>query len=883
MTAKEVLNSLNSSLNGLAEKQIAHRTEKFGKNKITIKKELSFIKLLLIQFKSYLVWLLILISAFAFFTGFYLKKEEQIINGIIIAIIVLINVLIGSYQDYKSEKSAQTLESMIVTEALVKRGGKTKKINAEELVPGDIIMLSEGDKVPADCRIIESHNLRVDESMLTGESKEVTKTSTPLNQEVPLAERKNMIFMNTFIIGGTATCIVVRTGRDTEVGKIAESLEIKEESPFIKEVDQASKRITYVALLLILSVLIIYYFKQKDWISMFMIGSALVVGAIPEGLPAIVTFSLALSSLKLARKNVLIKRKTLLETLGSIDVICTDKTGTLTENKMTVKKIYLGLKTVTNLNNLSEELKKQFANCALLANESKNTIKGFKGSAEDISLIDLFNKEGYDILRLRNDNPYLDLKPFSSETRKASSINIVGNKIIKYAKGSPETILEESNYYLDEKGVKKKLTDKVREKINAALKNYSKDSLRNIAFSYKIIKNDYNPSKTEQKNKIISLIKKENEKTDSENIFLGIVGIYDPPKQGVKETIKTIYEAGIEIKMITGDNAYTATAIAKECGFKNIKAISWDELKDLSEEKLKKAVEECNVFARMSPEYKLKIVSAIQENNHRVAITGDGVNDVPALKKAEVGIAMGMRGTDIAKEASDMILMNDNLKSVVEGIKTGRTIFSNIRKVINYLLTANLSEVFVVFLGAMFNVIPFSAIQLLWVNFVTDTAPAMALASDPPHKNIMKKKPTGKNEQLINKRITLLTIFIGIKKVILIFLLFYLIYWKTGNLVIAQTASFTWLVLSHFVRIAAIRFDEKVNLLQNKYVNWSVIIPVILQLIILYTPLSEFFQTARMGLIEWALLIISFIIALVLAKIITYFIDKLVPQTESDY
>ncbi len=857
MNIKKVFSILKSSKEGLNSKEVEKRQKEYGKNIIEIKNKTSFFKLIIEQFKSYLVWLLIAIAIFAYIAGFYFHKQEQIADGIIITLIILINAFVGAYQDYKSEKAAELLKKMIKTEAIVLRNRKKTKINAEELVPGDIIYLKEGDKIPADCRIIESKELKVDESILTGESRSVLKDSKTIKKTVPIAERKNMCYMNTYIVKGTATCIVVNTGKNTEVGKIAESLEKEQKSLFLEEVDTASKKITYIALFFIVIAMAVFFLKEHSWIAVLMMASALIIGSIPEGLPAIVTFSLSMASLKLAKNNVLVKRKTLLETLGSVNVICTDKTGTLTQNKMTIKKIYSEgkiIKKIQDYKRLSKTTREELKKAALLCNEAKNTEKGFIGEAEDIALIDFFNEIGVDIITLKEKNPTINFEPFSSDKKYSKSYNKINGKIIEYTKGAPEIILEKSNYILKE-GKIKKITEKEKKIIEKKLKEFSKEALRNIAFSMK---------------------------KDNKTIFLGFVGIYDPPKKDIEKTIKNIYKANIDIKMITGDNIDTAIAIAKECGFKKIKATSWEELKDLSKEDLKQKVEECNVFARMSPEYKLKIVHALQEKNYRVAITGDGVNDVPALKEADVGIAVAS-GSDIAKEAADLILLDDNLYSVYLGIREGRTIFSNVRKVINYLLTANLSEVLVVFAGSLYGLMPFSAIQLLWVNFVTDIAPAMALGVDPPHKDIMKKKPTGKNEKLINKRITWLTIGIGLKKFIIMFLLFILTYKYTNNLILAQTVSFTWLVLSHFVRIAAIRFDEKVELFNNKFLNWSLIIPIILQIIIIYTPIREFFHATPLTIKEWVILIISVITAIILAKIITTIIDKNIPLKEDDY
>jgi len=848
---KNVFSELKSSPQGLKESEASQRQEKYGKNIVIIEKKISFLKLFASQFKNYIVWLLIFVALIAFGAGFYLNKNEQIVDGVIISLIVLINAFVGAYQDYKSEKTAKLLKSMLKNEAVVIRSGKKIKLDSSELVPGDIVLLTEGTKIPADCRIIDCSELKVDESMLTGESVHVLKDSSKIHKSVSLAERKNMVYMNSFVTRGQATCIVTCTGKDTEVGKIAKSLETKQDSLFIKEVDEASKKITYVALSLIIIALSIFFYHDHHWLSVVMLGSALIIGSIPEGLPAIVTFTLSIGSSKLAKENVLVKRKTLLETLGSVDVICTDKTGTLTENRMTVKKFFIEGKSLTSAKSLSKNSLGHFRNSALLCNEAKDTEKGFVGDAEDIALIDFFNKVGVDILKLRKQYPQTSIEPFSSEKKFATSYNKVEGKLVKYSKGAPEVIIKQCKKML-KAGKVRPFTKKDVAEIQRILKQFSEESLRNIAFSY----ND---------------------------VFIGVAGIYDPPKKDIEKVVKTIYSAGIMLKMITGDNVHTAKAIAKECGFKDIKAISWEELKDLSEQELKKTVEQCNVFARMSPEDKLKIVSALQENGRRAAITGDGVNDVPALKKAEVGVAMGKRGSDIAKEAADLIILDDNLESIVAGIKEGRTIFSNIRKVINYLLTANLAEVLVVFIASLFGLIPFLAIQLLWVNFVTDIAPAMALGTDPSHKNIMTKKPTGQHEKLINKRIVWLTIGISVKKVVILLALFLITYKLSGSLLLAQTMAFTWLVFSHFVRVAAIRFDENVNLFINKALNWAIAIPIVLQLIIIYTPLDKFFHTTPLNLVEWGILIFSFGGAIGLAKIITTKIDKSLPISERDY
>ncbi len=851
LSAKEVLRSLGTGRHGLSHSQVAARQREYGKNSIRLHSQPSFPGLFAKQFGNYLVWLLIVVATIAFLTGIYLGKKEQLIDGIIIYVIVVLNSVIGAYQDYRAEKAAHLLKSMLKNEALVNRSGTRKRIDHCELVPGDIIFLREGDKVPADARVIECDELNLDESMLTGESLHVKKSSKAIKKSSSLLDRKNCVFMNTFVTRGSAVCVVTATGRSTEVGRIAESLEISHESQFLAEIDDASRKISYVAILLIISALSIYYVHNQSWIAMFMLGSALVVGSIPEGLPAIVTFALSIGSSKLAKKNVLVKRKTLLETLGGVDVICTDKTGTLTENKMVVSRVYAQGKVMRDLRRTDSVVFEAFRNCAILCNEAKDTDRGFVGEAEDIALVDFFNKQGVDIIRVREKYPYRGFVPFSSDKKYATSKNLVSGRVVSYCKGAPEVVLAGCRRILVQ-GRPTALTERHRQEIHRSLHKFSEEALRNIAFS-------------------------------CNDIFIGIAAMHDPPRKGIREVVRTIRRANIELKMITGDNVHTAKAIARECGFKRIKATSWDEIRDLSEYELKKTVLEYNVFARMSPEYKLKIVTALQDAGKRVAITGDGVNDVPALKKADVGIAMGKRGSDIAKEAGDLIILDDNLESVVAGIKEGRTIFSNMRKVINYLLTANLAEILMVFCVAMFGLVPFLPIQLLWVNFVTDIVPAMSLSTDPSHEGIMRKRPTGKNEKILNRRIIWLTVGISIKKVLIMLAIFFGAFFITGNVALAQTMTFTWLVISHFIRIVAIRLDERVNIFINRYLNWSMAVPLLVQILILYSPLSFFFHTVRLSAVHWAALAAMVAAGIWLAKVVTDTVDRHLPAQDTDY
>lgn len=853
----QTLTSVQSQRKGLSTAEARERTVKYGKNEILIQKQSSFLKLLLMQFSSYIIWLLIIIALFALVTGIVFKMHDQIVDFVIISFIVAFNALIGAYQDYKSERSAQLLQSMLKTKAKILRSGEEVIVDAVELTIGDIVLLAEGDKVPADCRIIECNELHVDESLLTGESAEVHKKTDAIANEVSLAERINMLFMDTFVTRGTAVAVIVSIGAKTEVGHIAESLNHEKPSLFIKEVDEAARTITYVALVLVGLASFFLWLRGYHWIDIMMIASALIIGSIPEGLPAIVTFSLAHYTSKLAERKVLVKRKSLLETLGSIDVVCTDKTGTLTKNRMTLSKLYLS-GSLVKIESLSHSAAlDRFIEVVLLANEAKDAGHGYVGPAEDIAFIDYCNSLGVDIIELQKKRPQVKNEPFSSETRLAASYNKSGKQLIRYHKGAPETILAVCDRALIGRRVVK-LTAAKRKQILRIVSNFSTEALRTIACSYA-------PAKQRK------------------DIFIGLAGLRDPPHDDIKEVVESVYTANIDLKMITGDSAETAVAVANECGFRNVKAINWNELKDLSAQQLREIVVDYNVFARMTPDLKLRIVSALQANGKRVAITGDGVNDVPALKQADVSIAMGARGADIAKEAADIILLDDHLSAIAYAIQSGRTVFSNIRKVLNYLLTTNIAEVLVVFFAALMNVLPFTAIQLLWVNFVTDVAPAMAFGIDPSHEGVMHKKPTGAGEHLINKHLVWLTVLISLAKVGLLLGLFFFVLHYSGSVILAQTATFTWLVLSHFTRVAAIRFDERVNPFLNTFLNWSIFIPLALQILILYTPLAMFFAVVPLGNKEILVLFISIAVSILVAQIVAKFTNMIAPIQVDDY
>lgn len=843
-----VLKRLHTSLNGLPFDEVHKRNILYPPNTIRVAREPSFIRIFLLQFKSFLSLLLIALGLLALATSHFLVTQENILDAIIIFLLLLLNALLGTYQDYKSSKAARKTQLFTQTTAIVRRGGIEQNIPAKELVPGDIIVLREGMRVPADARIISAIHLDTDEATLTGESHAHTKSPLTIPTEVPLVHQLNMVFMDTHVVHGKAEAVVVRTGKDTVVGKIAQKLKENYKSPFTHELDRATNKMSAIALFLIGLVVLIFLARKMPITDILFLASALLIGAIPQALPAIVTYAISASETYLQKKKILIKRKTLLETLGSVDVICTDKTGTLTCNKLQIQKINLA--NHTSFEKMPKALQDLFQKIALLPNEAEHTEKGFVGDAIDIAFIDYFNEHNLDILSFKDKYKYKSFSPFSPESKIAYSSHKIDKKIMTFYKGEPHETIKLCKY-IQIKNKILPLTAKRKKAIHDTLLTFSKEALKNVGLAYK---------------------------SGSKIIFFGIVGLYDPPKADIADAIKSAYAAGIDVKMVTGDNKETALSLAKICGFRKPKVLDWLDLRDLSQEQFSKAVETHNIFSRMDPTNKLKIVKTLEDNGHRVAITGDGVNDGPALSEATVGIAMGKHSEDVAKDAADLIVLNDEFNSIIEGIKQGRTIFFNVKKVVKYLLTANLGEILMIVIGALFGIIPILPVQLLWVNFITSYAPAVAFGANPPPKNIMNQKPTGKKEQLITKSITKSAIYLAIKKVIILSILFYGSYTFTKDLALSQSILFTWIIMWHFVRVMFMRLKQGMGILEKKSVLLALAIPAILQILIIYSPLNIFFRTVPLGFASWLLILLFIVIAIyseeIMDKIIEHRHDK---------
>lgn len=864
---EELFKKLESSSIGITEEEAKRRIKVYGENLIEIERKVSPFKIFLNQFKSFLVVILIIAAFISYAIGFIPGEEASLADTILISTILITNAIFGFFQDYKAEKTLEALKKMAAPKAKVLRNGKVREVKANEVVPGDVLILEEGDIVPADARIIESNDLEIDESILTGESFPIRKKAGILKEDVPLAERSNMVYMHTNVVRGDCKALVVATSLNTEIGKISMQMQRMEKrpAPFKSEIDTLGKNIGIGILLIIAFIATIQFLlKITSPLNILLTSIALAVAAIPEGLPAIVTFTLALGTRRMAKENALIRRLSVIEDLGFVDVICTDKTGTLTENKMTVRKIYFNGK-IFEVSGVGYSLEGKFLyngkevdpkellpllkaglNCNNVIEEDGKYI----GNPTEIALVIAAKKGG-----IKEKEKRIDEISFSSERKLMTTIH-KNKKYFSYTKGAPEIILEKCDKILED-GEVKELDKEKKKEILKITEKFASQGLRVLGFAYKEFDSYEN--------------KKEVEK---EMIFLGLQAMMDPPRKEVKDAIKMCKEAGIKVIMITGDNKVTAEAIAKEIGI-GTKSIEGNELDKMSQKELENIIEKIDIFARAVPSHKVRILKALQAKGYRVAMTGDGVNDAPALKSADVGIAMGIRGTEVAKEASDMVLLDDDFKTIVDAIKQGRRIFDNIRKFVNYLLTCNFAEIFVIFFTSLFGYLPITAAQLLWINLLTDGGPALALGIDPPNPGIMKRRPRKKGEKIIDKRLASLILAIGIKKTCILLSTFFVSLYLFG-LNIATTMTFTGFILYEFVRIATIRYGEKLSIFSNSWLILALIISVLLQLFVIYSPLNTIFGVIPLELIHWSLLLTFVMVGLVFGILITKIIITII-------
>jgi len=867
-TLKEVFDRLKTNQNGLAQKEAQKRILKHGTNEIDIGKRIFPLRIFAEQFKNLLVIILIIAAVVSYIIGFFPGQEPRVVDSLLILLIVLANGIFAFFQNYKAEKNIEALRSLTAPKAKVLRDSMIQEIASRDLVIGDVVLLEEGDEVPADARLLESKDLAVDESNLTGESEGVNKETKVLKEDTPLVERANLLYMSTLVTRGRGKGVVVETGMDTEVGKIAEKIrETKERpTPFQLELNALSKRIGYGIIGIIVFVFLVQFLvNPANLVTIFLMAVALAVASIPEGLPAVVTVALALGTKRMVRRNSLVKKLPVVESLGSVDTICTDKTGTLTEGIMTVRKLYFNGE-IVDVSGIGHSLDGEFfingkkieakevaplLHCGLLCNNAvigkdRNQEIKHMGDPTEIALLISAKKAG-----LRNDgDSKVDEIPFSSGRKRMTTLHRKDKELTAFTKGAPEVILERCGFILED-GEVRRLARQEKEIIASKNRDLAKNALRVLAFAYKVL------GKGEEKDK---------ERIENNMIFLGLQGMIDAPRREVKEAIGTCKRAGIKVKMITGDNKVTAQAIAREIGIgKN--TLEGKDLDSISREELRVKVDHVDIFARVSPMHKVRILKALQENNHIVAMTGDGVNDAPALKNADVGVAMGIRGTDVARQTSDMVLLDDNFATIVNAIKNGRTIFDNIRNFVRYLLTTNFAEVFVVFFASLLGYLPIMAVQLLWINFLTDGFPALALGVDPPRKGVMGRKPRKKTEGIMNKKLIYWVVAIGAELTIVLLIIFFI--GLRGGLARARTMVFTGFVLYELVKLSVIRYQQKLSWLSNKWLILAISGSIVLQLVLLYTPLNNLFHVVPLHLFDWFVLFVGAGLSWIIAALIT--------------
>ena len=831
---EEVIKKLKTNpKNGLNEEEVVFRRNKYGKNKLDDKPKESLLVKFLKQFNDFMIIILIIASIISAGIS-YFQGENDYIDSIIIIAIVILNALMGVVQEAKAEKSIEALQEMTPLKAKVIREGITKEINAEEIVPGDIIILEAGNYVPADCRLLESHNLKIEESSLTGETEPVLKDANMIaKNDVSLGDMLNMGFMASIVVNGHGKAVVTETGMNTKVGKIANMIIENEspETPIQRKLGQVGKTLGIVCLAICVIIFIIGMVKNIDPIEMFMTSVGLAVAAIPEGLPAIVTIVLSIGVTKMAKNNSIIRKLPAVETLGSSKVICSDKTGTLTKNQMTVVEINAKDK------ELATKLSAMCTDCDITY--EKGEIK-IRGEPTEIALVQKAIDMNYNKLDLYKKMPRVEELPFDSNRKMMTTIHKENNGYLVITKGAPDVLLNKCNVTIGEK-----------QRIERQNEKMAKKALRVIAVAYK---------------KIATLPKgRDLERIENSLNFVGLIGMIDPPREGVKEAVRTCKRAGIKTVMITGDHILTAKAIAKELDIlgPTDKAMTGKELDNITQDELEKKIKDYSVFARVTPEHKVRIVKAWQSTGAVVAMTGDGVNDSPALKNADIGIAMGKNGTDVAKSASDMILADDNFVTIVKAVKQGRNIYDNIKKAIHFLIATNIGEIVTIFMGLVLGLkSPLLAIQLLWINLVTDSLPAIALGLELPEKNIMNRMPVDKKKGLFADGLWNKIIVEG-TMIGMLTLIAFSIGNKYYGLEVARTMAFVSLGMLELVHSFNIKSEKsifKAGIFENKFLIGSFILGVFIQTIVVIVPtFANIFSLVPLNKIQWLItLFISF-------------------------
>ncbi|KNZ41692.1 ATPase [Acetobacterium bakii] len=848
-------------LTGLNSSEVEERSKIHGKNKMDEGERRSFGIMFVSQFKDFLILVLIAAAIISGLLG-------EISDTILILIIVLINALIGAVQEKKAEDSMEALKKLTIPEAKVLRNGQREIIKSEDLVPGDIVFLDAGDFIPADGRLIEEASLKITESSLTGESMPVHKSVADIKDpETALGDRKNSVYMSSMVNYGRGKYVVTATGMKSEIGKIAGMIQGTEtiQTPLQKRLDELGKVLAIGAIVACIAVFVIGLFRGGDPYLLFLTAVSLAVAAIPEGLPAVVTVVLAIGVQKLVAKNAIIRKLPAVETLGCASVICSDKTGTLTQNKMTIKKVYANGE-VMDVSELKEKTlsgpEKMVAQIGLLCNDAsivtgKDSIQEM-GDPTEVAMVAFGGLLDYDKITEEKKFPRIAELPFDSSRKLMTTVHKIDECWYSFTKGAPDVMIERAGYFFTDNEIVP-MNDMLTEKIHSSNNALSNDSYRVIAYSYK--KYDIEPE--------ISF-----EELEHDFIFCGMTGMIDPPREEVKESIRICKKAGIKTVMITGDHKNTAVAIAKQLDIfeENSIALTGVELARLTDKELQHQIEAIKVYARVAPEHKVRIVEAWQKKGQVVAMTGDGVNDAPALKKADIGCAMGITGTDVSKEAAEMILTDDNFATIVSAVEEGRGIYANIKKSIHFLLSCNIAEVLILFIATMVGLIqPLLPIQILWINLVTDSLPALALGVEKNDPNIMNERPRSPKESVFAHGLGRRIIFHGII-LAMITLTVFQIGLVNYSVDVARTMCFAVLAFSQLTHAINVRSEKKslfsAQLFTNRYLWGALAISSALQLSVLLIPiLQPIFHVVGMDAVQWFVVIIGSLMPLVVVEL----------------
>ena len=831
--SNDVLKNFNVTKEGLTDKQVAQSIEKNGYNELTEKKKKSLLLVFLEQFKDLLVVILIIAGILSIITG-------NVESTIVIFAVIILNAILGTVQHVKAEKSLDSLKALSSPNAKVIRNGVKVEIPSREVVPGDILILEAGDLVVADGRIIENFSLQVNESALTGESESVNKFEQVINkEEVALGDQKNMVFSSSLVTYGRALVIVTSTGMNTELGKIATLMDETQEkkTPLQVSLDDFSKKLAIIILVICVLVFGLSVYRKTPIVDSLMFAVALAVAAIPEALSSIVTIVLALGTQKMAKENAIIKKIKSVESLGCVSIICSDKTGTLTQNKMTTRKIYADGELFDSENfNLENDIHNSLMKASILCNDSTSIDGKEIGDPTEVALVNLAHK--YSLVEENVRNTYKRLKeiPFDSDRKLMSTLHKIDNKYILYTKGALDVLLERTTCIKTSNEVRK-INEEDKKKILDNNRYLSENGLRVLAFAYKEIDSD----------RELSL--------DDENdfTFLGLISMIDPPRVESSEAVRDCIMAGIKPIMITGDHKITATAIAKQIGiFKNgDMAIDGLELNKMSDEELKEKLAHISVYARVSPEHKIRIVKAWQEKGEIVAMTGDGVNDAPALKQADIGVAMGITGTEVSKDAASMILTDDNFATIVKSIANGRNVYANIKNSIKFLLSGNMAGIIsVLYASLMALPVPFKAVHLLFINLLTDSLPAIAIGMEGSRKDILKEKPRNSKESILTKDYMLQIGAEGLLIAIFTLIAFY-IGLQSNNKLVPATMAFSTLCLARLFHGFNCRGKQsifKLGLFSNKYSIYAFVTGLVLFNSVLFIPpLQKLFEIAPLN------------------------------------